>query len=170
MRMIFLLFFCLSLSARELPAQEIIDLGAAGVTCKINSVGMDLNSFKQANPTPVNTRVNLQFDGTKHLSKWLDEDVHFTLENYPQTAAPKTIFVFSAFDSSSIEKAKEINADYGLCIQYNSLEDIKAFREQSGARFPIALGNENIIRFFKINSYPCLITIQKGEVTVETDI
>lgn len=178
MRTILFLFLCISFLARELWAQEIVDLGVEGAVCKINSTGIDLNSIRQTKPIEINNQVDLQFDGTKHLSKWQTENVQFVLENYPlpkgayrqNKIEKKTIFVFSALDSSSIEKAKEIKADYGLCIAYNSLEDIKAFREKSGAPFPIALGNMNIIRFFKINSCPCLITIQKGEVTVETDI
>lgn len=173
MRTILLLFLCLGFLARELWAQEIVDLGVEGAVCKINPTGIDLNSIRQTRPVEINNQASLSFDGTKHLSRWQSEDVRFVLENYSQNKNKidkKTIFVFSALDSSSIEKAKKIKADYGLCIAYNSWEDIKAFREKSGAHFPIALGNMNIIRFFKINSCPCLITIQKGEVTVETDI
>ena len=147
-------------------AVDVRDLGSYGFTCQMQKSP----DFQQANS--IMETISLSHIDFSYQPRGLSNDAgkehKFQLKGNVDSLNNKTIFVFSALDENSLNKAKTITADYGVCIEYTSLDDIKRFREASGVTFPIQLGNDDIISFFKIQSYPSLITIVNGTVYVKT--
>jgi len=165
---IFLLFLTfLTVYISPVLAMNIIDLGSYGFTCQaqklpdFHQIYSDADSFSLEH-------IDFSYR-PKGLTKGAREELQFKLKGAPNSLNNKTIFVFSALDDNSVLRAKTVHADYGVCIAYNSLDDIKHFREASGVTFPIQLGNDDTISFFKIQSYPALITINNGTVYVKTN-
>jgi len=172
-RCLLLTLLCLLLlMVFDLNAEEIVDLGSYGFVCEEK-----INIIKQGHSNYINTHSKLiNFDKSVDLS-FIHEPVK-ELSSREKMVSFKTggkginkkikIFVFSATDQLSIEKAKNITADYGLCIKYSSINDIGSFREKTGVVFPIQLGNKDIVEYLKISEYPAIVTINNGEITVET--
>ena len=147
-------------------AVDVRDLGSYGFTCHMQKP----SDFEQMKPDMDSLslgHVDFSFH-PKGLSQSVKEKHKFVVKDNVGNLNNKTIFVFSALDKNSVNQSKTTAADYGICIEYNSLDDIKNFREASGVKYPIQLGNENIISFFKIQSYPALITIKNGTIYVES--
>lgn len=154
-------------------AEEVIDLGVTGFTCKLNKAEIlkDHNKNLNAPAGRVNLNFNQEIDISykARLSRHTGglEVNHIKLE--AKGAQPKkVIYVFSASDSYSAEKAGEVNPDYGLCIEFNSLDDISAWREKAKVSWPIQIANDRIVRFLRLRSYPALVTIEGNEIEVKT--
>ena len=77
------------------------------------------------------------------------------------------IFVFSCYDEESIGLAKRLDFDYGLCIDYNSLNDIEDFKNKAGIKQPVEAANAGIVSAYGINSYPALIRIKEDEYEIQ---
>jgi len=77
------------------------------------------------------------------------------------------IFVFSAKDPVSLEKAKTVIADLGLCIEYDSLSSVAEFRAQTGIKFPVQLATADIVQFLGLTAYPALVTIKGDEIEIK---
>jgi len=160
-------------------SQKVIDLGVVGQTCRVSPQkirsshnkylhqGITIN--KEEYIQNVRRQLSVSYDGTNKLNQG-GQGYQYKLkaENLPFNE--KRIYVFSALDSQSIETGKRLKADIGICIKYRSLEDIKSYREKTGVEYPIKLGNDSVIDLLRIKSYPSLLIIKNGEVTVETNI
>jgi len=142
----------------------VTDLGKVGVSCPINTM-----EARSSSPKFIE---NLNIDQSMGFSSPIPRKELF--ETYSIDLPEKThiqnkrVFVFSAKDPASIESFQKVKADYGLCIDYTGVEDIQKFREKSGAVFPIALGNKQILDYLKIKYYPAVVTINEKNITVES--
>ncbi|MFC1510165.1 TlpA family protein disulfide reductase [Candidatus Omnitrophota bacterium] len=74
----------------------------------------------------------------------------------------KIIFVFSADDTQTIEMAKEVNADYGICVDCDDREDLNFFRNETDVKYPIILGDGSLAEIFQITAYPAVVIIRDG--------
>ncbi len=160
-------------------SQKVVDLGVVGQTCRVSPqkirsshnkyLHQNISINKEEYMQNVRKQLNVSYDGTKKLHQG-GQNYQYKLkaENLPFNE--KRVYVFSALDSQSIETGKRLKADIGICIKYQSLDDIKSFREETGVEYPIKLGNDSVIDLLRIKSYPSLLIIKNGEVTVETNI
>ena len=168
-RLIFILFVL----PLNLFAAEIQDLGIRGFTCEL-----DLKKYENENSSflEANKKDSLTFQEvtpikngyTPKIRKYTGETItkRFSLDSKDYFTRRK-IFIFSAKDDFSIAKAKEINADYGLCVEYDSLSDIDLFRKSSGFNVQVQLGNDAAIELLHVESYPALVTVNGNEIKIE---
>ena len=77
------------------------------------------------------------------------------------------IFVFSCYDEESVKAASVINFDYGLCINYKSMDDIRGFKERAGIKRPVQIANDEMVKAFGVSSYPALITVHDNEFEIQ---
>ena len=60
-----------------------------------------------------------------------------------------------------------VNFDYGMCIEYKSLDDIKDFMKDLKLRQPVSMSNDETARAFGVTSYPALITVHTDEFEIQ---
>ena len=77
------------------------------------------------------------------------------------------IFVFSCYDEESIKVASMVNFDYGLCIDYKSMDDIRDFKERAGIKRPVQIASDETVKAFGVTSYPALITVHDDELEIQ---
>ncbi len=155
----FWIIFIILLFSPSVHADEIIDLGTYGTICdlkqdipffdiKLKSNQWDISptfikdlSYK---PSLLNNSALVEKDITK------------------EGGSGQRIFIFGAKDDISKIVGKNINANYAVCVNYDSINDIALFREETGLRIPIQLANDEILSFLQVNSYPLIITIRES--------
>jgi len=150
---------------------EIVDLGVIGFTCDIRKEKIyneDIFHLKREDNLRKIHQEEINMGYKSGLEKYSGELKinRFQLEE-DLTMPTHRIFVFSAVDPLSEEKARKVSADYGLCIEYNSFEDIDSFRNKTNIKYPIQLANDSAVRFLKLTSYPALVIIKNGEIEVQ---
>ncbi len=154
--MYLIIFFILFITTAA-QGNQIKDLGSYGFVCeerieKINIIDHRVNS--PILQTKIE-KINLSFNPKLKVNS----ELNLKTMNIP-SAQDRKIFVFGVDDPNSKDAAKSIKADYGICIRYDSVNEIDAFRLETGIKFPVQLGNDEIIKFLKIDSYPTLISIE----------
>ena len=77
------------------------------------------------------------------------------------------IFVFSYYDEESLRAASIVKFDYGLCIEYKSMDDMKEFKKELKLNQPIAMSNDETIKAFGVSTYPALITVHDNEFEIQ---
>ena len=77
------------------------------------------------------------------------------------------IFVFSCYDGESLRVASIVNFDYGLCIGYKSMDDIRDFKKELKLKQPITMSNDETVKAFGVSSYPALITVKTNEFEIQ---
>ena len=63
--------------------------------------------------------------------------------------------------------ASIVNFDYGLCIEYKSMDDIRDFKKELKLKQPIAMSNDETVKAFGVSSYPALITVNDNEFEIQ---
>lgn len=167
-----ILFLVLFIYINSSFAEEIIDLGEDGFVCPLNPAqlkqeyseeithAVTLNPVSQ-NPIDISFHSNLK----KHIGPAkINKIPKGMLSTIPSGTK---IFFFSADDTQSIEIAPQISANYGLCVNYNSLEDIADFQQKAGIKYPVQPATQDYINTFKIGSYPALVTIKDNEIEIQ---
>ena len=163
-----LCLFCFSLfTAESFALDDVTDLGERGF-----SHPLDLKNRGAApHLTPKN---NLYFNPVdfSYKAKMVKHDGpveirHLSFKKNFILPIGTKIFVFSCYDEDSIRLASTVNFDYGLCIEYKSLNDIKDFKEKAGINKPIQIANDDIVGLFKISSYPELITVKEDGFEIQ---
>lgn len=159
-----LVFLFLLIFSSPAFADSVKDLGTFGFVCGEQDVKTDIFDSR-ANSPILQTKVNEINFGFKPK---LEINLELGLKTINILGVQdRKIFVFGADDSNSKDAAKSIKADYGICIRYDSVNDIDTFRGETGIKFPVQLGNDEIIRFLKIDSYPALISIEGSKEKFE---
>ena len=77
------------------------------------------------------------------------------------------ILIFSLYDKDSLRIASTVNFDYGLCIDYKSMDDIRDFKQKAGIKKPIQLANSEMIKALGATSYPALVTVHDDELEIQ---
>lgn len=166
MPLAFLFIFIFSSSVYANSIKSIKELGTFGFVCeeraeKINIIDPGVNS--SILQTKIE-KINLNFKPKLKINS----ELGLKTINIPGIQNKK-IFIFGVDDVNSKDAAKSIKADYGVCIRYDSINDIDTFRQETGIKFPVQLGNDGIIRFLKIDSYPTLISIEGSNENIKKD-
>jgi len=152
--------------------EDTIDLGETGFTSIFQFNKSDEDYLKQNIsrniPQDINVKpLKLFYKSTlsKHQGPAVIRHVSFIKNNsLPQGAK---IFVFSCDDEESIKAASVVNFDYGLCIEYDSPDDIRDFKKSLKLRQPLVTANDAAIKAFGLTSYPALITVHDGELEIQ---
>ena len=111
--------------------------------------------------------INLFFKSNLPRHSGPPETKHVSFKKNLSIPIGTKIFVFSCFDEASTELAPTLGFDYGLCIDYNSLNDIEDFRNKTGISKPVQAANDEIIKAFGVTSYPALITVKEDEFQIQ---
>jgi hypothetical protein len=93
-----------------------------------------------------------------------------TIKLQSKTTFPSgTRFVFFGVDEVSKQLfEKEKKFDYGYCINFNSLQELKKFKEEMNLNFPIGLASDDVLKqVFKVSSYPVVIEIQENLLIIK---
>ena len=145
----------------------IIDLGTFGSVCvrekNTNSPKPSSVSLKEMYK---NADVSFSLRKIKGIK---DQDSNAqVIDPMDQMLENKTFFIFGT-DTVSLEKARNAKADYGICVKYNSALDVSRFIKDAELKFPVLLGNDDIVSLFKVSKYPIYATIKNGVVSIEND-
>ena len=155
---LFFIFFILSPWAK---AQDISDLGTEGGTCDITVQTVPMVE------THIPAIEEPSFNA--HLEKWTNGAYSEPRPDMLKMYVGKRVFVFGANDEASLEAAKKVKANIGLCVEYKDLQDLKSFREQTNIAFPVELANDYIVSVFNLKSYPVLVTVKENTVEYSSD-
>lgn len=171
MKKILLFLFLVGFLSSAL-AEEIVNLGDDGFICPLNTTqlkqeyseeithAVTLNPISQK-PIDLSFHSNLK----KHIGPAKINSIPKKV--FSTVPSGTRIFFFSAGDTQSIEIAPQISANYGLCVNYNSLEDISNFQQKAGIKYPVQPATQDYIDAFKISSYPALVTIKDNEIEIQ---
>jgi len=166
-RLLFCLFALILSAAISFASEDTIDLGETGFSCplviKTNGEGLlaaPMNNFS-LNP------VNLSYKSGLSKHDGPPEIRYIGFKKNPSIPQGTKIFVFSCYDEESIGLAKRLDFDYGLCIDYNSLNDIEDFKNKAGIKQPVEAANGGIVSAYGINSYPALITVKEDKFEIQ---
>ena len=171
-RFIFCLFFLAVSACASFASQDVIDLGETGFSCplELTVVNKDhaMRSILDGVSGNKNSRpINLFFKSNLPRHSGPPETKHVSFKKNLSIPIGTKIFVFSCFDEASTELAPTLGFDYGLCIDYNSLNDIEDFRNKTGISEPVQAANDEIIKTFGVTSYPALITVKEDEFQIQ---
>jgi len=165
--LVFCLFFLILFASISFASEDITDLGETGFSCPLD-IKTNRGSFIL---TPKNNLylnpVNLSYKSGLNKHDGLPETRHLSFKKNLGIPQGTKIFIFSCYDEKSIELVKKLDFDYGLCIEYKSLNDIEDFKKKTGIRHPVQIANEKIVSAFGINSYPALITVKEDELQIQ---
>ena len=166
-RLLLCLFFLAAFASVSYPSEDIIDLGEIGFSCP-----RDFKKSEKSLPLTLKNNVYLNPINLAYKSKLPEhtgpsETRHLSFKKNLNTPIGARIFVFSCYDAQSIKLASKLDFDYGLCIEYKSLADLDDFRKQAGIKQPVQIANDEIVEYFKISSYPALITVKEDEFEIQ---
>ena len=164
-------FLILFIWSSVLSAETIIDLGVVGFANNITksfSANLRLSDNVVRSPEPYyKIKSNLNLSPNRGNQDKQPQTTIFKLEK-KTGGHKKTILIFSALDPASAQKTQGSKIDYGVCVEYNSLDDIIIFREKTGVTYPIQLADAELVKFLKITTLPALVLIEGDRVEVTT--
>ena len=157
---------------------KVYDLGKVGFTTPVN-----VESIKKGNEAVYQKQPKPDFKKFKERLKQVKQpsfSFHTNLPEHkgnptqttkylkdrvPLTEGTKMLF-FSCSDKLDPEKIKNIT--YGYCVSYNSLKEIKQFRERSKTTFPIQpLQDDKVCKWIGITSLPAVITVKGARIEIQ---
>jgi len=171
-RLAWVLFFLNLLFTASYAKEDTIDLGETGFSSPVQFKETDKDYAGQYILRNIPKNINLK------------EIKFFYKSALPKHEGPSTtrrssfrknlglpagvkIFVFSCYDPESARVAPTLNLDYGLCIEYKSLDDIRDFKERVGIRQPVQIANDEMVKALGVTSYPALITVREDELEIQ---
>ncbi|MBU2222263.1 MAG: hypothetical protein KJ722_06540 [Candidatus Omnitrophica bacterium] len=166
-RLVFCLSFLMMFASLSFASEDVIDLGETGFSC---SLAIKTNGWSFLTVPKNNLYLNpgnIFYKSRLNKHDGLPEIRHIGFKKNPGVPQGTRIFVFSCYDEESIDLAKRLDFDYGLCIDYKSLSDIEDFKNKAGIKQPVEIANERIVLAFGINSYPALITVKEDELQIQ---
>ena len=174
-RFLALLFFLnvlIPVSSEARGRENAIDLGETGFSSPIQfreigkempARGMFRNISQNINIRPI--KFSYQSAIPKHYGLPLTRHLSFR-KNLSLPIGAK-IFVFSCYDEDSIKIASIVNFDYGLCIDYKSMDDIRDFKEKAGIKRPVQIADDETVKALGVTSYPALVTVHDDELEIK---
>ena len=92
---------------------------------------------------------------------------HSSFRKNPGLPIGAKIFVFSCDDEESLKMASTVNFDYGLCIEYESMDEIRDFKKSLKLTQPVGTADDETLKAFGVSSYPALITVHDDEFEIQ---
>ncbi len=167
MRFLFCLFLLTAFTSASYPSEDIIDLGEIGFSCSIDFKKNEKSFLATLKNNVYLNPINFSYKGKPNKHAGPPEIRHIGFKKNPSVPQGTRIFVFSCYDEESIDLAKKLDFDYGLCIEYKSLNDIEDFKKKTGIRQLVEIANERIVSAYGINSFPALITVKEDELQIQ---
>ena len=152
--------------------EDIIDMGETGFTAQVqvretakdylvkNISGNSLNSMPLRYPNLFYRTSLPKHEGSPVIR-------HVSFKKNSGLPIGTRVFVFSLYDEDSIRAASVVGFDYGLCIEYKSMDDIKEFKKELKLNQPIAMSNDETVKTFGVSAYPTLITVHDNEFEIQ---
>ena len=152
--------------------EDIIDMGETGFTAQVqvretakdylvkNIPGNSLNSTPLRYPNLFYRTSLPKHEGSPVIR-------HVSFKKNSGLPIGTKIFVFSCYDEESLKAASTVNFDYGLCIEYKSVDDIRDFKKELKLKQPITMSNDETVKVFGVSSYPALITVKTDEFEIQ---
>ena len=149
-----------------------IDLGEVGFTSQVQVRETAKDYLVKNIPGNISKSVPLRYPNLFYktsLPKHEGSPVtkHISLKKNPGLPIGIKIFVFSCYDEDSLRAASTVNFDYGLCIEYKSMDDIEEFKKNLKLKQPIVISNHETVRTYGVSSYPALITVKTDEFEIQ---
>lgn len=166
------LFFLNLLVTVSYAKEDTIDLGETGFSSPVQFKETDRDYARQYILRNIPKNINLKeikFSYRSALPKHHGPSTTRRLSFRKNLGLPTgtKIFVFSCYDLESARVAPTLNFDYGLCIEYKSLDDIRDFKERVGIRQPVQIANDEMVKALGVTSYPALITVHDDELEIQ---
>ena len=174
-RFLALLFFLNALipvSSEARDREDAVDLGETGFSSPIQfreigkempARGMFRNISQNINIRPI--KFSYKSDLPEHGGRPTIRHVSFRKNlSFPISAK---IFVFSCYGAESIKIASIVNFDYGLCIDYKSMDDVRDFKERAGIKRAVQIANDETVKALGVTSYPALVTVHDDELEIQ---
>ena len=169
-----LVLFCLIILNGSLSyaKEDTIDLGETGFTAQVQvrETGKDYFARNIANniPPDINIKpIRLYYKSSLPKHEGSPVTKHISFRKNPGLPISTKIFVFSCYDEESLRVASIISFDYGLCIEYKSVVDIRDFKKDLKLKQPVTISNDETVKAFGVSSYPALITVKTDEFEIQ---
>ncbi len=152
--------------------EETLDLGETGFTSQVQvrETGKNYLTRKVSLNIPQNMTLKpLSMFYKTSLPKHEGPSVtrHISFRKNPSLPIGTKIFVFSLYGEESLQAASIVSFDYGLCIEYRSMDDIRDFKKSLKLNQPISISNDETVKTFGVTSYPALITVRDNEFEIQ---
>ena len=152
--------------------EETIDLGETGFTAQVEARETAKDYLVKNIPGNILKSVPLRYPNLFYktsLPKHEGSPVtkHISLKKNPGLPIGIKIFVFSCYDEDSLRAASTVNFDYGLCIEYKSMDYIEEFKKNLKLKQPIVMSNDETVKAYGVSSYPALITVKTDEFEIQ---
>lgn len=174
-RLIFYLFCLIALNdlaSVSYAKDDAVDLGENGFTSSVQSkeiaedyITKSISGNIMKNITLKPIKLSCRSALPKHQGPIIVKHIRFK-KNSSLMIGTK-IFVFSCNDEESLKAATQVSFDYGLCIEYKSIDDIRDFKESLKLKKPIAISNDDMAKAFGVSAYPALITVHDDEFEIQ---
>ena len=170
--LLFILDILIPVSSEARDREDAVDLGEIGFSSPIQFMeigkemparGMFGNVSQNINIRPI--KFSYKSAIPKHYGSPLTRHLSFR-KNLSLPIGAK-IFVFSCYDEDSIKIASAVNFDYGLCIDYKSMDDIRDFKERAGIKRPVQIADDEMVKALGVTSYPALVTVHDDELEIQ---
>ena len=173
--LILLLFCSITLNGSisfSYAKENTIDLGDTGFTSQVKLRDTGKDYLAQNIPVNIPQNIILKLPNIFYkssLPKHGRPSVtrHISFRKNPSLPIGTKIFVFSCYDEESLKAASTVNFDYGLCIEYKSVDDIRDFKKELKLKQPITMSNDETVKAFGVSSYPALITVRDNEFEIQ---
>ena len=171
-RSLFYLLLINAMTSVSYAKEDATDLGETGFTSSIRPGKIDKDYARQNIFGNVPKNISLEkikFSYRSALPRHYGPSTTRRLSFRKNLSLPTgaKIFVFSCYDEESLKMAKTADFDYGLCVEYKSMDDIRDFKVKAGMRQPVQIANDEMAKAFGITSYPALITVHDGELEIQ---
>jgi len=152
--------------------ENTIDLGDTGFTSQVNLREAGKDYLTQNIPVNIPQNIILKPTDVFYKSSLPKHEGppairHAAFRKTSGLPIGTKIFVFSCYDEESLRAASIVNFDYGLCIEYKSMDDIRDFKKELKLKQPITMSNDETVKAFGVSSYPALITVKTNEFEIQ---
>ncbi len=170
--LLFLLNVLIPIFSEARDREDAVDLGETGFSSPIQFREIDKECLKRDMFGNISQNINIRpvkfsYKGAipKHYGATITRHLRFR-KNLSLPIGAK-IFVFSCYDEDSIKIASAVNFDYGLCIDYKSMDDVRDFKERAGIKRPVQIASDETVKALGVTSYPALVTVHDDELEIQ---
>jgi len=172
MRVLLFLLILNTLISVSYAKEDTVDLGETGFSSPVQFREIDKDRAWQGVLGNVSKKINIQLiklSYKSNISKHYGPPAtrHLSFRKNLSLPIGAKIFIFSCYDEESAKIAAAVNFDYGLCIEYRSMDDIRDFKVMAGIKKPVEIANDETVKALGITSYPALVTVHNDELEIQ---
>ena len=174
-RFLALLFFLNALipvSSEARDREDAVDLGETGFSSPIQfrEIGKEMLAHGMFGNISQNINIRpIKFSYKSAIPKHYGTPItrHLSFRKNLSLPIGAKIFIFSCYDEKSIKVASMVNFDYGLCLDYKSMDDVRDFKERAGIKRPVQIVDDETVKALGVTSYPALVTVHDDELEIQ---